>query len=171
MADKTSTKPSLRSQLIGAWELVEYAAHSAEDWDNVTYPMGKDCKGMVMYTPDGYMSASMEKPGQGKFSSDDLNGGTQEELALAAENYLAYNGPFYVKEDGPDGKPVLHHHMTNSMFPNWRGNTQQRFVELSEEGGQRFLTLGPLSPKLVMGELRIGRLKWRRMGNNSNSSL
>ena len=66
-------KPSLRSQLVGAWELVDYSAWK-EDGSGTVYPLGKDAEGIIMYTPDGYMSARLQKPGQPPFKSNDLSG-------------------------------------------------------------------------------------------------
>ena len=54
---------SLRDQLVGAWELIEYSAHLPNDPSNKKYPMGPDAKGIIMYTPDGYMSAQLLTPG------------------------------------------------------------------------------------------------------------
>jgi hypothetical protein len=38
--------------LAGAWTLQSYEARSI-DGSNVTYPLGVDAKGIIMYTPDG----------------------------------------------------------------------------------------------------------------------
>ena len=162
-----ATKESLRSQLIGAWELVEYSAHSESDPSNKVYPMGQSAQGIVLYTPDGYMSAQLQIPGQPDFKVNKLDGGSQDELAQAGKNYLAYTGPFYVDESG--NEPVLKHHMTNCSFPNWMGNTQRRMVSITKEGGNTFLTLGPEGAIMVMGEMRVITLKWRRLKDNQAS--
>ncbi|KAI4215914.1 MAG: hypothetical protein LQ351_001902 [Letrouitia transgressa] len=157
-------RPSLRSQLIGAWELVKYSASKEQDQNNNVYPMGEDAQGIVIYTPDGYMSAQIQKPGQPKFQFDDLNAGTEEEIRAVGEHYLAYTGPFYLDESGE--VPILYHHMTNCTFPNWLGKSQRRTVVLSEEGAEKYITLGPESAVMIMGEMRVPQLKWRRLPNN-----
>jgi hypothetical protein len=53
MTDKTS----LRSQLVSAWELVEYTATKPGSSEKV--PMGPDAKGIVVYTADEYVSAHL----------------------------------------------------------------------------------------------------------------
>lgn len=161
-------KPSLRSQLIGSWELVDYSAHKEHDSRGKVYPMGETAQGMIMYTPDGYMSAQLQRPGQPKFQNDDLNGGTKEEWQAAGENYFAYAGPYYLDESGEE--PLLQHHMTNCSFPNWLGNTQRRLVSITEEGSEKHLTLGPESATVIMGELRITQLRWRRLKENHDST-
>ncbi|KAK3064883.1 hypothetical protein LTS18_003046 [Coniosporium uncinatum] len=155
---------SLRSRIIGAWELVEYSAHADIDPSGKIYPMGRDCQGIIMYTLDGYMSAQLQTPGQPHFAQNDLSGGTEEELAEAGKNYLAYTGPFYVDESGE--APILRHHITDCSFPNWPGNTQRRMVKILEENGDKCLILAPDSSIDIGREKRIPVLKWRRLPDN-----
>lgn len=89
-------KQSLRHQLVGAWELVEYSAFHKNDPTTKVYAMGKHAEGIIMCTHTGYMSAQLQIPGQPHFKANDLNGGTTEELAKVGKNYLAYTGPFYL---------------------------------------------------------------------------
>jgi len=51
----TTTADDLRTNLIGAWALQSYEARSI-DGSNVTYPLGVDAKGTIIYTPDDYMA-------------------------------------------------------------------------------------------------------------------
>ena len=163
---KDLSKPSLRSQLIGSWELVDYLAFK-EGGGETVYPLGKNAQGIIIYTADGYMSAQLQRPGQIPFKVNDLHGGTPEEWSKAGENYVAYTGPYYVDETG--GEPIIQHHMTNCSFPSWLGNTQRRLVKIMEEGGEKYLTLGPESASTIMGEQRITQLKWRRLDDNQAS--
>lgn len=118
-----------------------------------------------MYTPDGYMSTQLQIPSQPDFKVNDLNGGSKDELAQAGKNYLAYTGPFYLDESG-SSEPVLKHHMTNCSFPNWMGNLQRRIVGIAKEGDDMFRTLGSEGATLVMGEMRVIILRWRRLEGN-----
>ena len=54
---------SLREQLIGAWTLVSYEERPV-DGSPSFYPMSEQPVGIIMYTPDGYMSAQLMKPGR-----------------------------------------------------------------------------------------------------------
>ncbi|KAK4960511.1 hypothetical protein LTR10_003407 [Elasticomyces elasticus] len=156
--------PSLRDQLIGAWELVEYSAFPPSSPVEKIYPMGENARGIIMYTPNGYMSAQLQIPGQSPFASGDMNGGTTKELAEAGRKYFAYTGQFWLDESGDE--PILMHEMRCSSFPNWLGNVQRRIMKLSVEGGEQFLTLGPEKAVEVMGEVRMTRLVWRRLPDN-----
>ncbi|KAK4888171.1 hypothetical protein LTR27_012900 [Elasticomyces elasticus] len=156
--------PSLRDQLIGAWELVEYSAFPPASPSSKIYPMGENAQGIIMYTPNGYMSAQLQIPGQSPFASGDMNGGTTEELAEAGRKYFAYTGQFWLDESGDES--ILMHEMRCSSFPNWLGNVQRRIMKLSADGGEQFLTLGPEKAVEVMGEMRMTRLVWRRLPDN-----
>jgi Lipocalin-like domain len=48
----------LREQLIGAWKLVSYEERPV-DGSPSFYPMSEQPMGIIMYTPDGYMSAQL----------------------------------------------------------------------------------------------------------------
>lgn len=81
---------SLREQLIGAWELIEYCAYLPKDESDKKYPMGPEAKGIIMYTLDGHMSAQLLIPGQKPFSSP----GTDDDWAQLGKNYVAYSKIF-----------------------------------------------------------------------------
>ena len=95
----------------------------------------------------------MMKPGCPAYASGDMEHGTTEELAAAAAGYLAYSGPFYVDEEAA----TLRHHMAVSLFPNWIGDTQERFVELDGDTLTIFT-----APVIVEGIELTPRLIWKR---------
>jgi Lipocalin-like domain len=95
---KSWEKMGLREQLIGAWRLVSYI-ESPVDGSPKRVPMGEKAQGIIMYTPDGYVSAQLMTPGRRNFASGDWFKGTPEETAEEASGYIAYSGPFHVDED------------------------------------------------------------------------
>jgi hypothetical protein len=141
----------LRDRLIGAWELQEYTA-TAED-GTVAFPMGADATGLIIYTPDGYMSAQLMVQGRPAYASGDMEGGTAEEQRAATRGYIAYSGPFSVDE----ANRTLKHHVSVCLLPNWIGDTQVRFVQLKGN----ILTLSA-APMRYGGTPRIPRLIWKR---------
>ena len=82
-----------------------------------------------MYTPDGYMSAQLERPGRPPFASGDWFKGTAEEIKEEAAGYIAYCGPFHTDEE----KQQLTHSMFVSLFPNWIAQTQPRVVKIADD--------------------------------------
>ncbi|WP_338639547.1 lipocalin-like domain-containing protein [Burkholderia pyrrocinia] len=144
----------LREQLVGAWRLVSYEVRP-RDGSAVAYPLGRDVRGWILYTPDGYMSAQLMAAGRPPYTDGDLHGGTADERATAARGYIAYSGPFRVDDDG-----TLTHEMDVSLYPNWIGNVQQRVVMLD---GDR-LQLGTAAPARIDGREVDAVLLWARAG-------
>ena len=147
-----TTADDLRTNLIGAWTLQSYEARSIVGSD-VMYPLGVDAQGIIMYTPDGYMSAQLMRSGRAPFRQDDMHSPRQAELAAAAGGYLTYSGPYSVVGDG-----LIAHHVAISLLPNWIGGTQYRSARLHGS----LLQLSPPEPILINGERRTATLVWRR---------
>jgi hypothetical protein len=116
----TLTATDLRNYVIGAWYLQSWESF-ALDGSDVPYPLGPDARGIIMYTPDGYMSAQIMRPDRRPFDLSDLIDTDKDELATAASGYMAYSGSFTVSDDG-----VIAHHVELSLLPNWIGGTQYR---------------------------------------------
>lgn len=143
----------LRDQLIGAWKLVSYREIPV-DGSEPFEPLGREPRGIIMYTPDGYMSAQLAKPDRPHFASGDWFAGTPEEYQQEASSYIAYSGPFHVDE----AAQALAHTMFVSLFPDWTGQTQPRVVTL--EGDT--LTLGTAAPTRSSGQTVNSVLVWHR---------
>ena len=150
---KQQTAISLRDQLIGAWRLVSYVEEPV-DGSAPSYPFGEDAKGIIMYTPDGFMSAQLSVRERAPFASDDWYQGKPEEFGAAASSYFAYTGPFQVDEEAQ----TLTHSMFISLFPNWIGQTQPRVVRIDRD----FLTITTEKPVESRGKTVNPQLRWKR---------
>ena len=148
----TTTENVLRTNLIGAWTLQSYQS-TAVDGSDVSYPLGVDAQGIIMYTPDGYMSAQLMRHGRTPFDRPDPHLAHDNELAAAASGYMSYGGPYTVEDEG-----LIAHHVEVSLLPNWIGGIQYRRARL--HGSQ--LELSPPEPLLIGGQLRTAKLVWRR---------
>ena len=140
------------NDIVGAWELVSYTERELPDGP-LTYPHGPDAVGLIMYTPDGYMSAQIMTRSRPSYDRPVASGGTAEESAAAATGYLAYSGPYSVDESTGD----IHHHVMVSLLPNWLGHTQIRHSQLDMEQ----LTLSAETP-LPNGTTMSSTLVWAR---------
>ena len=147
----------LRDRLVGAWKLMSYGEKPV-DGSAPFYPMGEEPQGIIMYTPDGYMSAQLMRPGRPKFASGDWFSGTDEEIKAEAGGYIAYSGPFHTDEE----KQTLTHSMFVSLFPNWLGQTQPRVVKI--EGNM--LHLSTAAPIKSGGKETNLYLTWKRAEPN-----
>jgi len=139
-----------RDALVGAWRLVSWENRVADG--QVTYPMGAGALGYVLYTGDGRFSVTISRVGRGGFAAGDLLGGTTGEKARAMESFVAYAGRYSFH-----GDRVIHH-VELSLFPNWVGTDQERWVELAWDR----LTLSA-SPLLLAGTQQVPRLVWERV--------
>jgi hypothetical protein len=152
------SKKSLREQLVGAWTLTSCVLRDittgAED-----RPFGERPLGLILYTPDGYMSAQLQRPERPLFADGDLAHATPEEFADAGSSYIAYSGRFFVDEQ----ENTLFHEMAVSFFPNWLGQKQVRLVEIDGERLQ-LSTDGPQA--IFSGSLKAATLTWRRAQPN-----
>jgi hypothetical protein len=163
MADKES----LRSQIIGVWDLMEYTATYDNGSSDTVFPVGPNAKGILMYTPNGYMSAHLLRPGQGQFVKGGRDG-SDEEWAQVGRNYIAYTGRFYLNENGEE--PVLVHSMQVSNLPSLLGDRQRRLVSITDEEGGRFLNLAPDSATLAKMGCKSMKARWRRLPDNLATS-
>jgi hypothetical protein len=137
--------------LIGTWRLISWENRSLDD-QKISYPLGKDAVGYIMYNPDGYMSVAITRPNRAKFAAGDLLGGSAEEKVQAADTYVSYCGRYEFRGD------TVIHHVDFSLFPNWVGVEQERLVELT---GNR-LTLST-RPILLGGKQQTAHLIWERV--------
>jgi hypothetical protein len=136
--------------LIGTWRLISW-----ENWDendHISYPLGEDALGYIIYNPDGYMFVAIMRPEREKFAAGDLLSGTPEERAQAAGTYVSYCGRYQFR-----GETVIHH-VELSLFPNWEGVEQERLVEV--RGDRMTLSTRPM---LFGGMQRSAHLIWERL--------
>jgi hypothetical protein len=150
VADVDNQSP--RERLIGSWKLVSYEARSG-DGQHVIHPLGKDAKGYILDTPDGYMSAQIMQPDRPPHQVDDAAAGTDAEAARAARGYLAYSGPYHVEDDS-----LVIHQAAVSLFPNWVEHNQPRRAVLD---GRR-LELSNTAPIPFGPEKLTAVLMWER---------
>ena len=140
--------------LIGTWRLISWQNRSLLDGE-VSYPLGKDAVGYIMYGQDGYMSVAIMRPDRPKFAAGDLLSGGAEERARAAGTYVSYCGRYEFRAD------TVVHRVELSLFPNWVGVEQERLVEVK---GDR-LTLST-RPILLGGVQRTAHLIWEAVGTS-----
>jgi len=138
-----SSPSSLRACLVGAWKLESYVYLAVSpSTTRPFYPMTKNVQGIIMYTPDGYMSAQMSIPGQGKF---EVSKAKEAEWAECARRYFGYSGPYHISEE--NGKVVLKHEFRISYRPDLAGDIQVRGWKFEENG--KLLVLGGEEPTMI----------------------
>lgn len=148
---------TLRDRLIGSWKLVSFVEIDLSTGAR-RHPLGEAAEGLILYTPDGYMSAQLCTIGRPAFATGNPYFGEATEYAEAARSYLAYSGAFFVDEE----RGTLQHEMWVSLFPNWRGQRQSRVVTVNGES----LTLAT-EDRAAGAPPRAAELHWRRAPANA----
>jgi hypothetical protein len=91
-------KPALivGADLIGSWSLESYTdtAEGAE----VVLPLGVNPTGLLIYTPDGFMSAQLMSLHRSPFSVDDSSATTQNGYQQKSDAFIAYSGEYQFDE-------------------------------------------------------------------------
>jgi hypothetical protein len=135
--------------VVGTWRLVSSEGRSSVG--DVSRPYGDGPVGLLLYGPDGYMSATLMRPDRPPFASGDRLRGTPEEVRLASEGFLAYCGTY----DLDASKGLIVHHVTAADFPNIVGTDLVR--RLVMENGHLVLETQPV---LRAGKTWVFRLTW-----------
>ena len=141
----------IAAALVGAWRLVSWTIEYPAS-GRVTQPFGAVPDGLLMYSSDGYMSATLQRPGRARLSRADPNAVSDAEKAVAFAGYLQYAGTWSVA----DGHVV--HEVELAMNPNLIRTRLVRHVALD---GDR-LELGAEEPLESPGQSRRHRIVWRR---------
>ena len=140
----------LRDRLIGAWKLVDVVELPAGGGPE-RRPFGERPLGLILYTPDGYMSAQLAERASG-----DGDG----------PRHVAYSGTFVVDEDAG----TVAHGVVISLRPDWVGTEQLRTVTF--DGDELVLAIAvprpsgapPAGAPTAERPLVTTRIRWRRAG-------
>lgn len=130
--------------LVGAWKLESWSL-VYEDGRPAEYPFGRDALGLILYTADGHMSATLSRRGRAPMSSGDT-----AEKAAAYDGVFAYAGRFEVRDE------AVFHSIEIATNPALEGITSTRTIMLE---GKRLTLVGP---DFSAGSPRFHRIIWRR---------
>ncbi|WP_439108124.1 lipocalin-like domain-containing protein [Congregibacter sp.] len=140
-----------KNDLLGAWHLDSWTI-SYSDSERISHPFGEQPTGMIVYTDDDWMSASINRSDRDLLPTGSAFRRTDPGLlADAYRSYFHYAGHYAIQDD------VVTHTVTQSLNPNFVGSKQLRNARLS---GQ---TLELSGTEEVDGVTRTHRLSWRRM--------
>jgi hypothetical protein len=142
---------ALADALPGAWRLERWTLEYPDG--RVSRPFTQGAQGLLLYTPDGHLSAVLQAPGRPRLSSEDLTRVADADKAAAFAGCVQYAGRWHVEGD------TVVHAVEFAVNPNLTGTRQVR--EASIEGDR--LELVAREPLEGGGE-RVHRLVWRRAG-------
>lgn len=139
-----------KDDLVGTWQLESWTI-GYSDREDFSYPYGEDPLGLLVYSVDGWMSASIARRERRGFPADvpyrKLPDVTKAE---AFSSYFHYAGRYRVV-----GADIVHY-VTQSLNPDFPGSEQLRHAELD---GQTLVLSGK---DVVGGVTRFHSLVWHR---------
>jgi hypothetical protein len=139
--------------LDGTWKLVAWRRIAGDG--TVSYPLGADARGELVYTPGGRMMVQITAAGRPAMGTEDPLGGDAQARAGAYSTYLAYFGTYEIQD-----KTVVHR-IDGSLYQNWCGQKQVR--PLAVESGELVLRTPPM--RLGDGSTVVNELAWTREEN------
>lgn len=110
------------SSVVGTWELKTWVTTDAET-GTVTNVFGEHPSGYLIYTAGGHMAVVLSADGRKNLSGDRYTSPV-DERAQAFSTSVGYSGTYTLTPDG------INHHVKTSIFQNWVGTEQFRFVEI-----------------------------------------
>ena len=144
------TPEEIRHRLIGSWRLLD--VEHIDDDGEVGRPFGESPQGLLIYTPEGTMSATLMHSGRPNFAAADILAASDAERIAAFASASAFAGRYEIV-----GEEICHH-LEIATYPNWTGTDQLRRFELTDT----HLTLYP--PRMRMeGKTRRAEVRWERL--------
>lgn len=140
----------MRARLVGTWKLTSASA-TGEDGRVNQQPFGAAPTGLLIYSPDGTMSAMISYGGRKSLTAD-RTAAPAAERAEAFATFFGYAGRYSV-----EGEKVVHHVEVASV-QNWVNTDLVRVFRFENE---RLVLQTP--PIAVGGSLRTTELIWERV--------
>jgi hypothetical protein len=140
-----------KERLVGTYRLLDWV-FTLDDL-LPRRPFGDDAIGLLTYTADGRMWATLMKKDRPDLGTATLAAAPEAARAEAAAGYLSYAGTYEV-----DGNDVVHR-VEVSLLPDWVGDYQRRHYAF--EGDELVLT----TPVTITSEGKRAKntLRWRRI--------
>lgn len=111
-------------RIVGAWLLAEWRTDYS-DGRAPTFPFGARPDGLLVYSADGYMNASIGRADRPRMTGESLKHTPVDERLAAIDSFMSYGGPYEVRGD------EVQHHVTIALFPNLVGSEQLRRMRLA----------------------------------------
>ncbi len=138
------------ADLLGSWELIEWRIEYSEG-RAPSWPFGKDATGLLMYAPDGWMSATMSKRERAALADGTAMKPDEASRARSFGEYLAYAGTWTLAGS------TVSHDVRMSMNPVLIGLPHARAASLAD--GVLTLIANEPGPG---GATRVHHILWRR---------
>ena len=144
---------NLADRFTGTWRLLACEGRWSDG--RVSHPYGENPEGRLVYDGRGSFAGQIMAVERPAFATGNLLKGSDAEVRVAFEGYVAYYGSYSVDET----QALMIHQVEGSFFPNWVGEQQIRRFEFDDNGR---LELRTLPIKGARADLTVV-LVWERM--------
>lgn len=148
---------SIKNEIIGTWELLSYIEVPVNGMDSI-FPYGKTPKGLLLYSPDGYMSVQISVSDELKYISNDRMLASDDEIKRRVRNYLAFSGRYAIDNRSAQVTYMIE----TSFYPNWEGSQQVRKLDFEGE----ILYQKSVEPVLSDGRLVHAYMTWEKVNKD-----
>ncbi|MGY0498408.1 lipocalin-like domain-containing protein [Nocardia sp. FBN12] len=144
----------LHTRLVGSWQLADWKVFTPAGPTDPPLGPAEHCTGLLIYTPEGTMSAHLTLRDRAHFADASLDGGTVREKADAYSSIISYSGSWDVDEP----TDTVIHHVRIATFPNFVGTDLKRLCVFENDD-----TLKLDTPPMAMGgTARPSYIVWQR---------
>jgi len=140
--------------IVGGWRLADWRTEYS-DGRAPTLPFGEHPEGLLVYSPDGWMNASICRANRPIMSSASLKHAPVNERLEAIDTFMNYGGPFSF----PDADHVRHE-VVIALYPNLIGTDQVRLMRFTDHNTLVLSAQDTLPGTEVQ---RTHSLTWRRI--------
>ncbi|KAF2656172.1 hypothetical protein K491DRAFT_692195 [Lophiostoma macrostomum CBS 122681] len=159
--------------IAGAWVLINNTILDANGTyrDPSTFGTGANPAGLLMYTPGGYMSASIEatepawRPTNISWPTRDNDSVLDSDWASVGRHTLSYAGNYSVRAWNATHGNITHGPLLYAYLPNMVGTRQERNYTLLEGGNM--LYVNAINTK----DGSVGALYWRKADQKNISEI
>jgi hypothetical protein len=141
--------------LVGAWLLQGWEIRFSDGRPSA-WPFGEDATGLLVYSAEGWMNATIAAAGRKPLSESSVRQAPVAEQCEAFASYFNYAGRFRVRV--VDDVPYVLHVVEHSLNPAFVGSEQLRRAEFD---GLDRLTL--CAEERTGSVIRMHRLAWQRV--------
>jgi hypothetical protein len=135
--------------VVGTWKLVAW--RRIVDDRTVSYPLGEDADGLLIYTAEGGMAVVLTAVNRPEMPKNDPLGGDVDRRAEAYSTCLAYIGTYELREE------EVVHRIDVSLYPEWSGDVQVR--PFAYTGGELVLRTPPAH---TQNGMVVNEITWAR---------
>jgi hypothetical protein len=127
----------IRDNLVGVWRVLEYSMLDKSNRNKKIHPWGPILEGQIIFSPDGYINALVQIPGQAPFGGNEPWTGGAAELAESARRACSYSGKFYVEMTAIG--PILLYDLELCNYPVFNGQKFRVYLDFVKKDNQQFL--------------------------------